>query len=243
MEFITLGTSHGATVPGRSCSGNLLRVNGVNYLFDCGGNVEGKMTDLDIPIKDIKCVFVSHMHEDHAGTLTSVVKRFCIYQKNEKVKIFLTEQNAIDAFKVWASALHIPLSDDKAELDLVSKGKIYSDENISVTAIPTKHINNGLFPSYAYMVEAEGKKILYTGDLAIDFQDYPKILFEEEFEFVVCELVHFDLEKSLDLILKTNTKKLIFTHVDPTKALKIIKIKESFPFSVEVAEDGKAFGI
>ena len=244
MEFITLGTSHGATVPGRSCSSNLLRVNGVGYMFDCGGNAEGKLTDLNIPIKDIKCVFISHMHEDHVGALSSIAKRFCFYIKDDcKVEVFMPEEKGIEAFKVWSEAMHQTLSEERIGFKTVSEGEFFSDENVKVTAIPNLHMDKGRFPSYSYMVEAGEKKILYTGDLWLDFSDYPKILLEEEFDAVVCELVHFDLEKNLDTILKTKTKQMIFTHMSPVKAEKILEIKESFPFEVYIAEDGKAFVI
>ena len=57
MKLYTLGTSHGATEVGRACSANLLEVGGAYYLFDCGGNTEGKMTDLSLPIEKIRAAY------------------------------------------------------------------------------------------------------------------------------------------------------------------------------------------
>ena len=243
MKLYTLGTSHGATEVGRACSANLLSVGDAYYLFDCGGNTEGKMTDLGLPIEKIRAVFVTHMHEDHAGTLSAIAKRFYNYHRDASpVSMFLPEENGINAFQIWLSALHIDIK-DRVFLLPVKVGKVYEDEFVTVTAIATAHMNGGAFPSFAYMIEAEGKKMLYTGDLAGDFHDYPAILSEENFDAVLCELVHFKVENNLESIAKTKTKKLIFTHLAPRNIPRIRSAEDKLPFSVEIAEDGNSYSI
>lgn len=243
MKLYTLGTSHGATEIGRACSANLLNVGNNYYLFDCGGNTEGKMTDMGLPIDQIRAVFITHMHEDHSGTLTAIVKRFCNYHRQAKpISVFMPEENGIQAFCGWLSALHIT-NNERAFFHLISAGKIYEDECISVTAIPTAHMYNGTFPSFAFLIEADGKKFLYTGDLASDFHDYPAILSEENFDAVLCELVHFKVDRNLDTIAKTKTKKMIFTHLAPRNIPLIRSAEKDLPFLVEIAEDGASFAI
>lgn len=237
MIIYTLGTSHGATEPGRACSGTLFSVNGANYLFDCGGPVEGKMTDLGLSIEDIRCVFISHMHEDHVGNLSAIAKRFCVYnQKETSVRILMPEENGICAFKTWLSALHLSFF-DKVHFELVTAGVIYSDENITVTAIPTEHINGGEFPSFAYMVECGEKRILYTGDLASDFHDYPQIALETMFDVILCELVHFRIQYNLDTLIQSKTKKMIFTHLSPHQIPHLKAVEHRFPFPIDIAQD------
>ncbi len=243
MKLYTLGTSHGATEVGRACSANLLSVRDSYYLFDCGGNAEGKMTDLHLPVDKIRAVFVTHMHEDHAGTLSAIAKRFCVYHREASpVTFFLPEEEGISAFGAWLSALHIK-NDGRVRMHTVSVGKIYEDENITVSAIATEHIENGAFPSFAFLIEAEGKKMLYTGDLATDFHDYPKILLKEYFDAVLCELVHFRVEKNLDTIAQTKTGKMIFTHLSPYNIPRIRSAEARLPFPIEIAEDGVCFEI
>ena len=120
MKLYTLGTSHGATEIGRACSANLLAVGNNYYLFDCGGNTEGKMTDMGLPIDRIRAVFITHMHEDHVGTLTSIVKRFCNYHRQaDPISVFMPEENGIQAFCAWLSALHIT-NDERAFFHSIS---------------------------------------------------------------------------------------------------------------------------
>ena len=243
MKLYTLGTSHGATEVGRACSSNLLAVGDHYYLFDCGGNTEGKMTDLGLPIDQIRAVFITHMHEDHTGTLSSIAKRFTNYHpKALPISVFMPEEEGITAFQNWLAALHISF-DGRIFFHPVAVGKIYEDDTITVTAIATAHMFNGKFPSFAYLVKSGDKKFLYTGDLAGDFHDYPQILSEENFDGVLCELVHFKVERNLGTIAKTKTKKMIFTHLAPRNIPVIRSAEKDLPFVVEIAEDGASFDI
>lgn len=242
LKFHTLGTSHGGVEPGRSCSVNLLETDGAYYVFDCGGNIETKMMDLGMPTEKIRAVFISHMHEDHVGSLSAVVKRFSHYIKVERsVRIFMPEAAGIDAFKAWMSALHTSKNLHRIEYNLVEEGDIYRDEYIAVRAIRTRHVLGGKYPSYAFLIEAEGKTLLYTGDLAPDFSDYPAVLFERDFDLVVSELVHFSLDDNLEDMKKTRTKHLVFTHMGPKKIPPLRDVIGEFPFRVSIASDNDSF--
>ena len=245
IKFHTLGTSHGAAEYGRSCSVNILEVNGRYYVFDCGGNIETKMKDLDMPMSNIKAVFISHMHEDHAGSLSAIGKHFTVYNSSEeKVKIMMPEAEGIRALRAWMLALHLNEQKlERLEFEEIYEAEIYRDEFVAVSAIATRHIKSGRFPSYAFVVEAEGKKILYTGDLASDFSDYPKVLYTEDFDLVVSELVHFNPEANLGDIKRTRTKKLVFTHISLEKAQTIREVAHTFPFEVTVAEENDSFAL
>lgn len=246
MKFYTLGTSHGATEKGRSCSGNLIEISGSYYLFDCGGDVERKMTDMELHIGKIKAVFVSHMHCDHVTTLPSIAKFFTIGYNNLKttLNIFLPAKDGLDAFNCWMKALSMDPDSDKLIMTSFEGGIIYSDENVTVTAIPTKHMYDGAKPSFAFMIETScGKRVLYTGDLNCNFLDYPKIVFEKDFDLIVSELVHFNVEKNLDTILASRTKKLVFTHLAPRNIPVIENVRGRFPFEVFIAEDLNCYEI
>lgn len=240
MKIITLGTSHGACEKNRFCSGTLLLTNGAAYLFDCGGAVEGTMTNLDIPTHIIKATFISHMHEDHVGTLSSIAKKFAIYHNSFKTKFFLPEENGVEGFKNWLKTIHIPLN-DALSFGTVKEGKVYEDENISVCAIPTMHIAG--VPTFAYEVECEGKKIIYTGDLTNDFGDFPKVAFEENFDLIISEFTHCSIQTMLNVVGQSKTKKVIFTHIYPHDEAPVLEATKKMPFDVTFAKDGQEFNI
>jgi ribonuclease BN (tRNA processing enzyme) len=56
-------------------------------------------------------------------------------------------------------------------------------------------------------------------------------------------LVHFSVEKNLDTIARTKTKKMIFTHLAPRNIPRIRSAENQIPFPIEIAEDGASFSI
>lgn len=69
----------------------------------------------------------------------------------------------------------------------VTDGTIFDDGYLKVTAIPTQPCPD----SHAFFVEAEGKAVLFTGDLKHPNVDFPKIAKEKPTEFIICEAAHF----------------------------------------------------
>jgi ribonuclease BN (tRNA processing enzyme) len=248
MKIYTLGTSHGATEYMRSCSANLIEVGGSYYLFDCGGDAESKIHNLGIKPNSVRAIFLSHMHLDHVTSLPGMAKWYALhYNKTEAhADVFFPEEEGINGFLSWMSTMHASIPRAKMEyfeMKTVTEGLIYDDGTVKVTAIPTRHIQGGKFPSFAYMIEGEGKRMLYTGDLAPDFSDYPKVLFEKDFDAVLSELVHFSVENNLPDIIRTKTKKLIFTHLGPSKIPPMQEAIGQFPYPVYIANDLDVFEV
>ena len=80
-EIYTLGTGSSHPSTHRNVSGTLLRVPGVGcYLFDCGEGTMGTLRrlfppdQLDAILKDLRIIWISHMHADHHLGTTSVIK-------------------------------------------------------------------------------------------------------------------------------------------------------------------------
>ncbi|KAL8639899.1 MAG: hypothetical protein Q9228_003125 [Teloschistes exilis] len=80
-EIICLGTGSSAPSKYRNVSATLLRVPGCGtYLFDCGEGTLGQLRRLYTPaeledvLRDLKMIWISHMHADHHLGTTSVIK-------------------------------------------------------------------------------------------------------------------------------------------------------------------------
>ena len=81
VELIPLGTGSALPSKYRNVSSTLMRVPGVgSYLFDCGENTLGQLSRLYPPeqlrevLRDLKMIWISHMHADHHLGTTSVIK-------------------------------------------------------------------------------------------------------------------------------------------------------------------------
>jgi len=80
-EILTLGTGSSKPSTHRNVSGTLVRVPGCgSYLLDAGEGTMGTLkrmysaSELDAVLKDLKMIWISHMHADHHLGLTSVLK-------------------------------------------------------------------------------------------------------------------------------------------------------------------------
>ena len=104
-EIITLGTGSALPSKHRNVSGTLLRVPGSgSYLLDCGENTLGQLSrvytqeELLEVLRDLKMIWISHLHADHHLGTTSVIKAWyhAVYGQDYNAKdepaISLTEQ-------------------------------------------------------------------------------------------------------------------------------------------------------
>ena len=96
-EVITLGTGSAAPSKYRNVSATLLRVPGYgSYLFDCGENTLGQLRRVlgdDLPgvLRDLKAIWISHLHADHHLGTVSVIKAWNEATKENK----LTKSNEL----------------------------------------------------------------------------------------------------------------------------------------------------
>lgn len=242
MKLDFLGTSHGIAEKDRFRTSMLLEVGERMYFIDLGAPVGTLLKNRGINFQKVKAAFITHMHSDHAIDVVEYAG-MCNWQEDEKRLLYFPEESDIDAFSAWVYAMHgeEAFSKGMCELRSVKPGKFYKDENVSVTSILTHHLKRG--PSYAYIFEGEGKRILFTGDLAGDFSDYPDITQKEEFDAVVCELTHFEVETALPLLNTTKAKKIIFNHVRDDKVELLKQNEDKIKFSYHIANDGDVLEI
>lgn len=237
MKLTFFGTSHGAPEVGRFCSGTLLETDGVSYLIDCGAPVDALMRNRGKRIEDLAAIFITHMHEDHMGTLPAMVKEFGHYHPTAHGTFCLPEEGAIEALAAWNRAMHAS-ENPRITYRTVTDGVIYEDDHVTVTAIRTAHIHP--FPSYAYDIrcKAENKSVLFTGDLRADLSDFPKTAHETHRTAVVSELTHFRVEQHTDTFAACDCDLLIFHHMIAYNTEKMPDIIPQLPMHVHVANDG-----
>ncbi len=243
MKLTFLGTSHGAPEVGRYCTSVLIEHKGYHFIVDLGAPVEYLLKQRNLSLDTVKGIFITHMHADHAEALVSVTKGFAVYRHEASAQVFFPDETAIEPFKEWMKVLCIESIPDRMKLCVTKEGVIFDDFGMKVSALRTEHVYNGKKPSFAYIFEADGKKILLTGDLAYDYHDFPEITKKEHFDLVVSELTHLSAEKAQPIFKGVDTKQMIFSHVTPSN-IKILEDRElSFDFPFVVASDGFEYNV
>ncbi|MBQ2746239.1 MAG: ribonuclease Z [Clostridia bacterium] len=239
MRVIFLGTAHGLPEPNRKFSCIMIEVGENRYFVDMGCNAAEEMATRGVSFDSIKAIFITHMHSDHTSGLLPFVDLCNWYYKDANPKYYLPEplEKSVDAIANWITLNgSVPIREHN--FNAVREGVFYDDGVIKVTAYKTLHSDM----SYAYLVEAEGKRLFFSGDLTNKGpeKDFPVEVLENEIDLAVLEAAHFPATAYLPIIRESNTiKKLLFTHYSPTFTKSAYEAKEQLSnIDCDFAYDG-----
>ena len=139
----------------------------------------------------------------------------------------------VEAIRAWLKANHCEMRD--LRFKKVTDGTIFDDGYLKVTAIPTQHCPD----SHAFFVEAEGKAVLFTGDLKHPNVDFPKIAKEKPTEFIICEAAHFPATDYAPVLAACPTKQVLVNHYAPWNIPNVMQLAETLaPLPVKFVNDG-----
>lgn len=258
MKIYTLGTSHGNSTATRFNSSTAYETDGVIYLVDCGAPCEALLRRKGLQVKDVRALFVTHMHDDHAGGITGLIKQVVKYPQGRAwpLELYLPEESAIAALTGWFAALHEPYDSPLLQYRAVEDGCFYEDENLRVTAVRTQHLRTrgrteGDPCSFAYILDfkKEGRTVLHTGDLRGDFTDFPaKQAQERRYDVCLCEATHYPPEAALPYLAQARFAQLVFIHIgdrwhEPGGEEALTAYFAALDYPVCVAHDGDEFMI
>ena len=242
MKLTFLGTSHGYAELNRYTSCTLIEIGEKLYIVDAGGPVEYLLVNNGKKYEDIRGVFITHMHSDHVGSLDALAEPFLRYRYNDKATIFMPEQSGIDGFIAWLQCMHASkeMIDKILHFELTKPGIVYQTDELSVEAIPTRHLAHGTFPAYAYRFESEGRSVLFTGDMDIHFPDFEDVVGTRHHNLVVCEMAHADLFEVMPKLMKVNCDRLVFNHAHIPRMEGYEKLLPTLPYDAQWVCDGQS---
>lgn len=241
MKITFLGTSHGVCEPNRFCSSAAVTVKGVTYVIDAGAPISTLLQSKGIKLETVRALFITHNHGDHIGCLPEFVIQLNCHHKlffpGAHTDIFVPDMREHE-HTLWGCA-HTAITDVK----VYGEGVVYEDELIRVTAFRTRHTA----ASFGFLIEAEGKRVVFSGDLAGDLSDYPRVLTEEENDVAVVEAAHPRLNKpeNIAILEKTRTRHYLINHYSPAR--NPISYVDEFraaigdKFEITLLEDGDVF--
>lgn len=222
MNIRFLGTGFGAPYGGRHQQSIMIEIGSNSYLFDCGAPVADILQDYDK--SKIKAVFISHLHGDHLNGINDLINLAEFF--GMRFDLYLSEKRGIDTLKAY-TLMQLQKDSDLVDFHLIERGDFYDDGALKVTAYQTDHMKG--LPCYAFLIEAEGKRVFVTGDLCPTLEDLPTIIFEEKTELIITEGAHFEADFLVEKMKRTKAEKIAFVHVMPPKKYEDIRLcaKES----------------
>ena len=250
MKLTFLGTSHGLPGVDRFCSSTMLEIGDAVYLIDGGAPVADLLMRRGIPYERIRGIFTTHMHGDHTLGLLPLLDLCAWKYKEATFDCFLAEDCGIEAFRAAVLAADKTYDDDRLRLRKTAEGVFYSDDNLTVTAVRTKHMKEGLYPSYSLIIDTcEGKRIVFTGDLHWgDAIDFPAPAKEQPSDVIICEMAHFHAHTIFPILEKCPTKRIFINHMwykyeECLAAVNEAERTGSLGIPIHAAEDGEEYEI
>ena len=248
-------------MPGRGHAAVALEAATGLYLFDLGEPVGREILARRLPADRLRAAFVSHMHSDHTGGLFQFVKNFHLYHNHPDYLpqvdrfVLALPAEAVDAVKAFfiASYMFPERMNVKVRFLPIRTGPLYADENIRVTAHPTTHFDSvkpflAEHPEYrgprgeafAFAVEAEGKRVVYSGDLG-DVTDL--FATAKGADLLLLEFGHLiPLEDNLQKLAPLGIRRIVLTHIFPDYNERTAQLQAAsdalLPGVVTVADDG-----
>ena len=174
MQIHYLGTCSG-TEPyaGTHHCSLMMETGGRIYWFDAGEGCAHTAHTHGIDIMKTRALFISHPHIDHTGGLPHLF--FCIDKRigregrtlidNNTLQMYLPDDNLLDALRLMG-VYHGERNHFAVVPHTISRGIIHEDDLVRITAIPNTHLGQTEIPlSFSFLVEAEGQRIVYSGDV------------------------------------------------------------------------------
>jgi len=209
MKITVIGSSHGVPEPNRKCTSFLIEVGANLYFVDMGTPGIDALRKRGLSVDAVKGIFITHMHGDHTNGLIPFVDLITWYFKTADPEIYLPIVEAADNIKAWLKSTLTGERDIRFRE--VTPGVMFDDGILKVTSIPTQHC----YKSNAYLIEAEGKAVLFTGDLKNPNVDWPVDALSAPLDLVISECAHFPASEYLPLYEREDIRKICITHYAP----------------------------
>ena len=173
-RLVLLGTGGGPRPrKDRFASSQVVIVNNVAYVVDCGNGVAIQLARAEVPLPTLRHVFITHQHSDHnadygnllllawtAGLRTSV-DTWGPPPLRRMTRLFF-EMSAYDIDTRVADEGRVPLVPLVRAHELSRGGMVVQDENVTVRCALVDH--PPVRPAFAYRFDSRDRSIVISGD-------------------------------------------------------------------------------
>jgi ribonuclease Z len=181
LKVTLLGTGTPVPTAKRFSQSILVEAGAERLVFDLGRGVTIRLAQRDIRLGSVTAHFITHMHSDHLSGfpdlwLTGWLPTPFGSRKTPMVVYGPkgTEAMTANLTKAFSEDIRIRIADELLPPEGIAfdahdivPGPVYSQNGVSVSAFKVDH-GELIRPSYGYVVEYDGKKVVITGDTKYD---------------------------------------------------------------------------
>lgn len=249
FELTVLGSAGSHTLAGRMCSGYLVRAGATRVLMDAGNGSTANL-QLELEIRDLDAIVVSHRHVDHCIDLVGCFYRLRFdSQARGRIPLYAPAE-------VYATVAGVMSRDSAMELDEVfdhhevGHGDQLQIGDMQLTFARSIHPP----PTVSTRVEVGGRVLVYSGDSAGGRE---LVEIARGADVFLCEAtwvgdaadfppgIHLTARGAGEVARDAEVGRLVLTHLtggtDPDRALE--EATAVFPGPVTLAQDMETYAI
>lgn len=258
-KIIMLGTGNGGTLDLYNTCFVIQNSNG-NFLVDTGGSIEiiKRLNQVNIDLKEIKHIFISHSHTDHILGLIWIFKKLGRASINGKIetKINIYCNNVVYESVMEVSKHILPEKLVKGILNIVDFHILKNDEKIQINGVEYIFfdIQARGTKQFGFECKINGKRLVFLGDETLSTNLYERVrnsdyvmheafcLDSEENIFHAYEKNHSTAKSASKVMSDLEVKNLILYHTEDShgnerKSLYKKEGKENFSGNIYVPDD------
>lgn len=141
FELTLLGTGAALPMPGRHTSAQVLNVNDLLYLIDCGEGTQMRLTEYQVRRSKIGQIFISHLHGDHFYGLMGLLTSFALNDQTQPLEIFspFGLEEIVNVMLHYQGSGSSPYSIRFHVVDTAQHQLIFEDHQLEVYSVPLQH--------------------------------------------------------------------------------------------------------
>lgn len=176
-RLVLLGTKGGPRVgaAGRSNPANLLVVDGVPYVIDCGYGVSRQLVRAGVPLNTLRYIFITHNHSDHVLEYGPLLYNGWATGLKQQVDVY-GPPPLVQPTEAFMQSMRFDIDtrigdEGKPDLrklvvahEIAGDGEVFRNDSVRVTAMRVEH--PPIHDAYALRFECPDRVIVFSGDTA-----------------------------------------------------------------------------
>jgi ribonuclease BN (tRNA processing enzyme) len=251
MKITLLGTGTSYPDPDRVQSGILIESGDDRILLDIGSGILHRLTQLELDLREINSVFISHFHVDHSSDFLPLYQSLWLTKSASPLKVY--GPSSIYEWLRGIQDIAFPYLRSKLEIQV---SKLNQKEDVEIGDIVISNIStiHGTIDSRAFRVKAEGTDVVYSSDTAPS-RKFNKFAKNADILIHECnwldgqhpEGVHTSPSEMAEIVEETIPRKVVLTHLSPEvvrnggRVLDIVKSR--YDADVYLGQDLQSFQI
>ena len=250
-SLLILGSNSAIPNIHRFTTSQVININGINNLIDCGEGAQIRMQSKGIKINSIDNIYISHLHGDHFFGLVGLISTMNMQSRHQPLHIYCPDKlKEIIEMQLEASLTELQFECSYTLTDPDESRLITKAQDFEVYSVPLSHripptgfffkstMRNKPF-RYAFISDT-----IYKPDIIPVIKDatiiYHEATFTEEFRKQAIEKFHSTAKDAANIAKMTNAERLLIGHFskrfnDPS--VLVNEAKEVFENTIAIEDE------